>query len=1060
MITFRRAGLICIAVAVLASSASGADAEADRDFPARSLADSSGSASSAGSEGSAGSAGSEGSSGSHASVDTHGSGGSGGSGGSHGDGGHHVSLVAVPVIFGIMLCVASVASTQFCKNLPAVFQLPHTVVMFLLGATVSALAEFYPGEEGSLQWVITYIQVLDAHIIFWVLLPVLLFEDAFDVTWKVMERCIKSSLLLALPGVALNAVLTGALIKATFWTTDAFSDWPTAIMTGSILAATDPVAVIGALKALKAPEKLSNLIKGESLCNDGSSFVMFVVFRGLAEGGEFNLGAVVGLGLQMVLLAPVFSIVVCTFTLTWVAWTDDLISEMMLLLMTVYGIFYVAELPSVSVSAVLAVVVVGFIMAESGKYALNPKNMHGMHEILHFCSHIANEAIFFCAGIIGGYSIVSSEFEVGPQQFAETFILYIFIHITRFTVLALCFPLLKNMGYGLTWKEAAICLYGGLRGAVGLAMAMLLSHSTLSKEVQFYIMFHASMITLLTLIINGTTIGALYKKLEVYTIRKKDENILKGNLGHIEHHGGDMFDTLKEHWLFSDLDKDLMNEILPPLSKFEPMLQNKDTAGACKAAAAQQAAITSALKNRVYEDTDPAEKKKVSIFGFQRTLTRIHKKLALKIEDKIALEMWKVAQGRDMKYNPMLPNAPSPARLEKQIRETVNHKLNTGHLKYAYAGQVGGATNSAKFGVAGKVVLAEITETKTMLLKFAKDAAHHEHHDDHGHGHDDHGHGHSEEMPLVKSVGSDALAEIHELILHSVKGQLLYLYESATVGYTTNYMFENGFADALAAATGELKQRAYLKTSGDPVLQNLASETGRQTDMSIVVLWEAIASQLGEVPDERSFMQCLGTSWGLWYEWTALRCDAEIVCNLIIVFDHVLDSYSDLLKKFPSVLRGLCAMQAQAKRRLLAPLYYRSPKLFNLWQHLFAARRILNEKQHAVHHLLHEGTMMKADAELVEPVLETFAGYMQEPYNMYTPRAEAMLGADGKKPIGEIVKEMKAMRMAEREARKEPRKSLYYVMHPENAGVVPVKGAKAYSELAAADNFVPPARSP
>ena len=58
---------------------------------------------------------------------------------------------------------------------------------------------------------------------------------------------------------------------------------------GSILAATDPVAVVGALKALKAPEKLSNLIKGESLLNDGSSFVLFVVFLDLAMGVQRTL---------------------------------------------------------------------------------------------------------------------------------------------------------------------------------------------------------------------------------------------------------------------------------------------------------------------------------------------------------------------------------------------------------------------------------------------------------------------------------------------------------------------------------------------------------------------------------------------------------------------------------------------------------------------------------------------------------------------------------------------------------------------------------------------------
>lgn len=34
-------------------------------------------------------------------------------------------------------------------------------------------------------------------------------------------------------------------------------------------------------------------------------------------------------------------------------------------------------------------------------------------------------------------------------------------------------PLLKRMGYGLTWRNAAVMTWGGLRGAVSLALALL-----------------------------------------------------------------------------------------------------------------------------------------------------------------------------------------------------------------------------------------------------------------------------------------------------------------------------------------------------------------------------------------------------------------------------------------------------------------------------------------------------------------------------------------------------------------------------------------------------------
>jgi len=108
-----------------------------------------------------------------------------------------------------------------------------------------------------------------------VLLPPLLFEDATDCRWHTMERVLPSSVLLALPGVAINAVMTGGLIKASFADDAGNFSVAAALLLGSMLAATDPVAVVGALKELHAPEKLSDLIKGESLLNDGSAVVFF-----------------------------------------------------------------------------------------------------------------------------------------------------------------------------------------------------------------------------------------------------------------------------------------------------------------------------------------------------------------------------------------------------------------------------------------------------------------------------------------------------------------------------------------------------------------------------------------------------------------------------------------------------------------------------------------------------------------------------------------------------------------------------------------------------------------
>merc|ERR550537_809509 len=105
-----------------------------------------------------------------------------------------------------------------------------------------------------------------------------------------------------------------------------------------------------------------------------------------------------------------------------------------------------------------------------------------------------------------------------------------------------------------------------------------------------------------------------------------------------------------------------------------------------------------------------------------------------------------------MKFNPLLPNVPSPGKLEAQVRKSANHRLDNGFLKAAYKNAVA-EVGAKKFALAGRVVLNEVVETKNMLLRFAKEAAHEGHHDDHGHGHG------SDHTPVVKEIGQERLTE-------------------------------------------------------------------------------------------------------------------------------------------------------------------------------------------------------------------------------------------------------------------------------------------------------------
>ena len=50
-------------------------------------------------------------------------------------------------------------------------------------------------------------------------------------------------------------------------------------MFGALISATDPVAVVALLKEVGASKRLGTVIEGESLLNDGTAFVLFLIFK-------------------------------------------------------------------------------------------------------------------------------------------------------------------------------------------------------------------------------------------------------------------------------------------------------------------------------------------------------------------------------------------------------------------------------------------------------------------------------------------------------------------------------------------------------------------------------------------------------------------------------------------------------------------------------------------------------------------------------------------------------------------------------------------------------------
>ena len=121
---------------------------------------------------------------------------------------------ALPVI--LLFLIVGVLLKQLRKFLPVWFKLPYTVLMFLFGLMVTAVAIELHGSLGRIGRSVDMWLGVHPHVILLVFLPPLLFESAFDMDYNVFQRVAGQALVLAVPGVFLSLGLTACYVRLFF----------------------------------------------------------------------------------------------------------------------------------------------------------------------------------------------------------------------------------------------------------------------------------------------------------------------------------------------------------------------------------------------------------------------------------------------------------------------------------------------------------------------------------------------------------------------------------------------------------------------------------------------------------------------------------------------------------------------------------------------------------------------------------------------------------------------------------------------------------------------------
>ncbi|SDB85883.1 cation:proton antiporter [Williamwhitmania taraxaci] len=413
-----------------------------------------------------------------------------------------------PLLFIIIALILGTLTRHLLKKMP----IPYTVLLVVIGLLLGAATRFHWIDEsfelvlGAISWA----GVINPHVVFFVFLPTLVFEAAFGMDWHTFRKTSVNATLLAGPGIIIALGLTAVLLIGVkvFGIGLAGWSWPIALMFGAVISASDPVAVVAILKELGASKKLSTLIDGEAILNDGTAIVLFMVFYIPLSGQATELNPFLDF-LKVAIGGMLLGLIMGRAVMYWLKNVfNDPIVEIVVLLASAYLVFFIAE-EFLHVSGVLSLFGLGITMASVGKTRISPEVNKFLHEFWELAVYIANTLIFIIVGVV-----IASRINFTPTDFIVLLILYVGIHVARAIMIALLYPLMKRAGYGITFHEAIVTWYGALRGAVGLALALIVAGmANLPVEVRDQFLFLTAGIVLLTLLVNATTIKLIVDKL-------------------------------------------------------------------------------------------------------------------------------------------------------------------------------------------------------------------------------------------------------------------------------------------------------------------------------------------------------------------------------------------------------------------------------------------------------------------------------------------------------------------------------------------------------------------
>lgn len=446
------------------------------------------------------------------------------------------SLIEQEIAFVFLLLTAALVAILIRR-----IRLPYTVALVVVGLILAFFPDFLSINVGS-------------DLIVAVLVPPLIFEATLNIKWKDLRENLELVLILAIGGTLLSTLIVGGLVYQLL-------DIPLfgALAFGSLIAATDPVAVIAFFKSLGVSKRLSIIIEGESLFNDGVAIVVFnlaIAAATVMVMGEASNGEIISIPQALIMffrmsLGGIAVGLVMGFTISYVILknVDDHLIETATTVALAFGAYVAAE--RLHVSGLLAVVGAGLVVGNLGMQNTSPTTQLTLENFWEFMAFVANSLVFLLIGI----RIEISELLIFTVPIVVAVLAVLFSRAITVYALTRMYNRLTPKRLDVPVQYQHVMFWGGLRGAISLALALTLSRNLFGATIATEMQVMTFGVVLFTILVQGTTIERVIERLGlVKRMPQEVENQRRLGLAYAKRAGRRELDRLhNEGLLFRDI---------------------------------------------------------------------------------------------------------------------------------------------------------------------------------------------------------------------------------------------------------------------------------------------------------------------------------------------------------------------------------------------------------------------------------------------------------------------------------------------------------------------------